>query len=93
MADWQSDWHLEDTFFDHGREMSFRTAWEDDESAQETLRVGTSFTFTHEGRFREGCYDVVTRCFVVLNDHGALVNHFFADEWYVAGLDDSTYDG
>ena len=73
--------------------MGFRTAWGYDKSAQETLRVGISFTFTHEGRFREGSYDAATRRFVVLNDHGAIVNHFFADEWYVAGLDDSTYDG
>jgi hypothetical protein len=73
--------------------MGFRTAWEYDESAQETLRVGTHFTFTHEGRLREGCYHAPTRRFVVLNAHGAIVNHFFADEWYVAGLDDSTYDG
>ena len=93
MADWQSDWRLEDKFFDHGREMGFRTAWEYDESAQETMQVGTYFTFTHEGRFREGCYHVATRRFVVLSDRGTIVNHFYAEEWYVAGLDDSTYDG
>jgi len=79
MVDWQSDWQLEDKFFDHGREMGFRTAWDYDESAQETLRVGTYFTFTHEGRFREGCNDAATRRFAALNDRGEIVKQFFAD--------------
>jgi hypothetical protein len=45
MADWKTRSHLEDHYADHRRELHTRSIEDFDASAQETIALGTRFTY------------------------------------------------
>ena len=75
--------------------MGFHSIDEYDASAQDTLDLGTYFTYFDEwsGEEREGCYHPASARFAALNVDGEIVTHFSCREGYVRGLSHSNYDG
>jgi hypothetical protein len=93
MAEWKTVTHLEDHFDLHGRELRCRTVEALDASAQETIALGTRFTYRDRitSLYRTGFFHRQSARFVSLDDDGLIVTHFRADEAYVADLPYSTY--
>lgn len=75
--------------------MGFRSADEYDASAQDTLDLGTYFTFYDDrsGEEREGCYDRASGRFVVLSVDSAIISHYVCREGYIRRLAHNNYDG
>jgi hypothetical protein len=77
--------------------MRYQTIEEYDASAQETLTIGTYFTYTqHFGdgssEDRTGCFHAPSERLVVLDSDNFIVTHFLCDADYVRGLPYSNYD-
>ena len=93
VAEWKTAAHLEDHFELHGRELRCRTAEELDTSAQDTIILGTRFTYRDRitGLQRLGYYHRESARFVSTDTEGFILTHFRADEAYAADLPYSTY--
>lgn len=95
MAAWTSREELEKHFHQHRRELGISTVQEYDDSARETIRVGTYFEYRdlQTDDWRVGYYDRATRRFTALNaDETLILTHFRCPERYVArSLRGSTY--
>jgi hypothetical protein len=93
--DWETPEHLEDHFYGrlHGRALGCRSIQEYDASAQDTVVIGTEFTYidTPTRLRRFGFFHRDTSRFVVVSMARKIVSHFQADEAYVANLEQSTY--
>jgi hypothetical protein len=93
MADWKTRQHLEDHFGWHHRELGVRSIGEYDASAQETIVIGTPFTYrdpvTKEPRI--GYFHRDTSRLVATDLDGFIRTHFRTDEAHIAGLPLSTY--
>jgi hypothetical protein len=90
---WKTRQHLEDHFGHHRGALRVRSIDEYDASAQETVRIGTRFTYRdHRTRERRvGYFDRATSRFTVTDLDGLIVSHFTTDEATVADLPLSTY--
>jgi hypothetical protein len=92
--EWKSQHHLREHFRDHGRKLRLRTLAGYDESAKNTIEVGTRFNYRDRqtGEWRIGYYDRTTERFTaVSDDEQNIVSHFRCPEWYVAELPRSDY--
>lgn len=93
VVEWKSRQHLEDHFGRHAHEFPGASITDYDTSAQETLDLGTYFTYTDNttGEERTGCYHRDTERLTILDDADAIISHYRCPERYVRRLDDSTY--
>ena len=95
MATWISREELYKHFRQHRRELGIDSVEEYDESAHETIDVGTYFEYRdlQADLWRVGYYDRSTRRFTALNaDETVILTHFRCPERYVArSLRGSTY--
>jgi hypothetical protein len=95
MADWRSRGELEAHFHQHRRALGLRTIEEYDDSARETVAVGTYFEYRDlaTDEWRVGYYEPATERFTGLTDDEAIImTHFRCPERYVARtLRGSTY--
>jgi hypothetical protein len=94
LPQWRSRRELERHFHTHRRLLRVRTVAQYDQSARETMDVGTHFEYRDRetGEWRVGYYDRPTERFVALTeDEEEIVSHFRCDEEYVIGLPRSTY--
>jgi hypothetical protein len=93
VAEWKTQQHLEDHFEWHRRALRTSSIDEYDESAQETIRLGTPFThIDRQTRERHvGYYHRDSSRFTGTDQSGFIVTHFQTDEGYVADLPRSTY--
>jgi hypothetical protein len=93
MAEWKTKEHLDDHYGWHRGELGVRSIAEYDASAQETIAVGTPFTYrdpvTKEPRI--GYFHRATSRFVATDLDGFSRTHFRTDEGHVANLPLSTY--
>ena len=93
MAAWKSPEHLEDHYELHRRELRARSIEEYDASAQETLAIGSRFTYRDRptGERRIGYFDRESSRFTATDLDGLIHTHLRTDEAYVVGLDLTTY--
>ena len=93
MAEWKTRRHLEDHFNQHGHKLRCRTVAAYHASAQETIVIGTAFTYIDAiTRLRRmGYFHRESSRFTVVDLDGYIVSHFPTDEAYVAGQIRSTY--
>ena len=95
MVRWGSRDEQEQHFRQHRRELGVSTVEEYDESARETIAVGTYFEYRdlQTDDWRVGYYDRATRRLSALNsDETVILTHFRCPERYVArSLRGSTY--
>jgi hypothetical protein len=93
MAAWKTPEHLTDHYGWHRGELRVRSVAEYDASAQETLLLGTPFTYRDPvtGEPRIGYFHRATSRFVSTDLDGYVRTHFQTDESHVAGLPLSTY--
>jgi hypothetical protein len=92
--EWKSQRHLHAHFGLHGRRLRLRTESAYDESARNTIEVGTRFNYRDpESReWRIGFYDRVTgRLTVLSDDETEIVTHYRCPERYVENLLSSDY--
>ena len=89
---WNGRKSLEDHFRRHGREVGARDVLAYLRSAQETMRVGTRFTYRIGSEVRVGYYHRRTKRFVgVAEDKTVIFTHAGKSENYVRTLRGSTY--
>ena len=93
MAEWLTRSHLEDHYSRHRGPLRTRSVAEYDASVQETIAIGTRFTYIdRDTRLRRiGYFHRASSRFAATTAEGYVVNHFLTDEGYVADLIDSTY--
>jgi hypothetical protein len=93
MAAWRTQVHLEDHYGDHRHEFPGYSIEEYDVSAQETIAIGTRFTFREPrtGVRRFGYYHRDSARLTVTDTDGFIRTHFHTDEAHVADLPASTY--
>ena len=93
MAEWKTPEHLEDHYGRHRREVRARSIEEFDVSAQETIALGTRFTYRDRGtgERRVGYFHRESSRMTAVDLDGFIVSHFQTDEAYVVGLPFSTY--
>ena len=93
MADWKTPGHLEDHYELHRGELRVRSLAEYDASAQETIALGTRFTYRDPvtGKRRVGYFHRESSRFTATDIDGFIRSHFSTDEAHVAGLPFSTY--
>jgi hypothetical protein len=93
MAEWKTRAHLEDHYSNHRGKFPGFTLEQYDASAQETIAIGTRFTFreprTNERRI--GYYHRDSARFTLTDIEGFIRSHFRTDEGHVADLSGSTY--
>ena len=93
MAAWKTVAHLEDHYGWHRREFRTRSIEDFDASAQETITLGTRFTYRDHttGESRVGYFHRDSSRFVATDLAAYIVTHFQTDEFYVVTLPLSTY--
>jgi len=93
MAEWKSQEHLEDHYWDHRAEFPRLSIEQYDASAKETIAIGVEFTYIDRvTRLRRtGYFHRDSSRFTVLDTDGFIHSHFRADEAYAADLIGSTY--
>jgi hypothetical protein len=93
MAAWKTQAHLEDHFPEHRGELQVRSIDEYDASAQETIAIGTPFTYRDRttGEPRIGYFHRESSRFVAVDLDGFIRTHYQTDEGHVADLPLSTY--
>jgi hypothetical protein len=94
MAAWKSRAHLDDHFGQHRGELRVRSIAEYDKSAQDTIILGTRFTYVDRDTCerRIGYFHRDSARFTATTVDGQIVTHFQADEGYAADLLFSTYE-
>jgi hypothetical protein len=93
MAAWKTRAHLEDHYWNHRSEFPGFALEQYDASAQETIAIGTRFTFreprTNERRI--GYYHRDSARFTLTDIEGFIRSRFRTDEGHVADLPGSSY--
>jgi hypothetical protein len=93
VAEWATDRHLMDHYFDHRSQFPGYSVEQYDASAQETIALGVRFTYRDRGTGlgRVGYFHRASSRVTVVDLDGRIHSHFRTDEDYVASLPRSTY--
>lgn len=93
MAAWKTTQHLEDHYGKHRGRFGTRSVDEYDDSAQETISLGTRFTYldSRTNELRVGYYHRDSARFVGMDEQGFILTHHRLDEDDVYRLKRSTY--
>jgi len=93
MAEWKSRAHLENHYAIHRREFPGYSIEQYDASAQETIVIGTCFTYRDRitGERRVGYFHRELSRFTCTDLDGSIRSHYRTDEAHVADLPHSTY--
>jgi hypothetical protein len=93
MPEWKSEAHLEDHYLRHRRELPGHSMEQYDESARETVALGTRCTYRDRqtGLLRVGYFHRNSSRMTVVGADGVMVSHFRTDEEYLTLLPLTTY--
>ena len=93
MAEWRTAEHLEDHYGEHRHEFPRHSIEQYHVSAQETIAIGTQFTFREPRTYerRVGYYHRESARLTITDIDGFIRTHFRTDEAHVADLPGSTY--